>query len=145
MHASENSAALIHAVPAVWAERAHVNAAKYKDMYKFSTSEPDSFWAYHGKRIDWIKPFTKAKKTCFDPGNISIKWFEDGTTNVASNCIDRHLAKRAEQVAIIWEGDDPNEIAENEVDALGDISTLADPAVVSDLIKNRQPPKVSSK
>jgi hypothetical protein len=64
---------------------------------------------------------------------------------VASNCIDRHLAKRAEQVAIIWEGDDPNEIAENEVDALGDISTLADPAVVSDLIKNRQPPKVSSK
>jgi Acetyl-coenzyme A synthetase N-terminus len=61
------------------------------------------------KRIDWIKPFTKVKITCFDPGNVSIKWFDDGTTNVASNCIDRHLAKRAGQIAIIWEGDDPNE------------------------------------
>ena len=86
---------------------AHANAAIYKDMYGFSVSDPDSFWEYHGKRIDWIKPFARVKNTCFDPGKISIKWFEDGTTNVASNCIDRHLAKRAEQVAIIWEGDDP--------------------------------------
>ena len=58
---------------------AHVDAAKYKDMYDFSASEPDSFWEYHGKRIDWIKPFTKVKKTCFDPGKVSIKWFEDGS------------------------------------------------------------------
>ena len=105
MVSSENSAALSYAVPEGLGESvAHVDAAKYKDMYDFSASEPDSFWEYHGKRIDWIKPFTKVKRTCFDPGNVSIKWFEDGTTNVASNCIDRHLAKRAEQIAIIWEG-----------------------------------------
>ncbi len=110
MVSSENSAALSYAVPEGWAKRAHVDAAKYKDMYDFSVSEPDSFWEYHGKRIDWIKPFTKVKRTCFDPGNVSIKWFEDGTTNVASNCIDRHLAKRAEQIAIIWEGDDPKQV-----------------------------------
>jgi adenylate kinase len=66
-------------------------------MYGFSISDPDSFWEYHGKRIDWIKPFARVKNTCFDSGKISIKWFEDGTTNVASNCIDRHLAKRATQ------------------------------------------------
>ena len=109
MDTSENAATLIYAVPGEWAGRAHVNAATYKDMYKFSVSDPDGFWDYHGKRIDWIKPFTRVKNTCFDPGKVSIKWFEDGTTNVASNCIDRHLAKRAEQVAIIWEGDDPKE------------------------------------
>ena len=74
-----------------------------------SASTPDVFWAEHGKRIDWIKPFTKVKNTSFEPGKVSIKWFEDGTTNVAVNCIDRHLAGRADQVAIIWEGDDPGE------------------------------------
>ncbi len=63
----------------------------------------------HGKRIDWIKPFTKVKNTSFDPHNVSIKWFEDGATNVSMNCIDRHLAKRGDQVAIIWEGDNPAE------------------------------------
>ena len=78
-------------------------------MYDFSASAPEEFWGYHGKRIDWIKPFTKVKNTCFDPGKVSIKWFEDGTTNVAVNCIDRHLAARADQIAIIWEGDDPGE------------------------------------
>ena len=109
MDTSENAETLIYAVPEEWAGRAHVNAATYKDMYKFSVSDPNSFWDYYGKRIDWIRPFTRVKNTCFDRGKVSIKWFEDGTTNVASNCIDRHLAKRAEQVAIIWEGDDPKE------------------------------------
>ena len=70
-----------------------------------------AFWAEHGKRIDWIKPFTKVKNTSFDPHRVSIKWFEDGVTNVAHNCIDRHLAKRGDQVAIIFEGDDPKEDA----------------------------------
>src|SRR4051812_42649753 len=78
-------------------------------MYAQSISTPDAFWEEHGKRINWIKPFTKVKNTSFAPGNVSIKWFEDGTTNVAMNCIDRHLARRASQVAIIWEGDDPAE------------------------------------
>ena len=95
-------------VPEDWAERAHVNASTYKDMYQFSASAPEKFWEYHGRRIDWIKPFTRVKNTSFDPGRVSIKWFEDGTTNVSMNCIDRHLAKRADQTAIIWEGDSPN-------------------------------------
>ena len=96
-------------VPEGWAERAYVDAPKYRDMYAFSSSNPDGFWDYHGKRIDWIKPFTKVKNTSFDPGKVSIKWFEDGTTNVSMNCIDRHLANRADQTAIIWEGDDPGD------------------------------------
>jgi len=68
-----------------------------------------SFWGEHGKRMDWIKPYTWVKRTSFAPGAVSIEWFGDGTTNVSLNCIDRHLAKRADQIAIIWEGDDPKE------------------------------------
>jgi acetyl-CoA synthetase len=100
---------LIYDVPADRARCTHINAAKYASMHELSVSAPETFWAELGRRIDWIKPFTKVKNSCFDPGKVSIKWFEDGATNVASNCIDRHLAKRADQVAIIWEGDDPKE------------------------------------
>jgi acetyl-CoA synthetase len=78
-------------------------------MNEFSASASEEFWGHHGKRIDWIKHFTKVKNTCFEPGKVSIKWFEDGITNVSANCIDRHLAERADQVAIIWESDDPGE------------------------------------
>ena len=85
----------------------HVNAAQYKSLYEASISDPDAFWAEQGKRIDWIKPFTKVKNVDFTLGQVSIKWFEDGTLNVAANCIDRHLATRGEQTAIIWEPDDP--------------------------------------
>ncbi|MDE2362528.1 MAG: acetate--CoA ligase [Hyphomicrobiales bacterium] len=99
----------IYPVPADAKARAYVDDAKYKEMYKRSVEDPTGFWAEHGKRIDWIKPFTKVKNTSYDPHNVSIKWFEDGTTNVAMNCIDRHLAKRGDQVAIIWEGDNPAE------------------------------------
>ena len=95
-------------VPEGWAERAYVDASKYREMYAFSSSKPDGFWDHHGKRIEWIKPYTKVKNTSFDPGKVSIKWFEDGTTNVSMNCIDRHLANRADQTAIIWEGDNPD-------------------------------------
>ena len=98
-------------VPAEWAKRAWVNAAKYEEMYKRSVTDPKGFWAEHGKRIDWFKPFSKVKNTSFDAKNVSIKWFEDGVTNVAHNCIDRHLPKRANQTAIIWEGDDPSKSA----------------------------------
>ena len=100
---------LNYGVPETWAQRAFVDQSKYREMYAFSTSAPDKFWEYHGRRIDWIKPYTKVKNTCFDAGKVSIKWFEDGTTNVSMNCIDRHLAARADQIAIIWEGDDPND------------------------------------
>ncbi|HEX2215362.1 MAG TPA: AMP-binding protein, partial [Xanthobacteraceae bacterium] len=95
-------------VPAAWAKRAYIDDAKYQEMYARSISEPDSFWAEHGKRIDWMKPFTKVKNTRFT-GDVSIKWFEDGATNAAYNCIDRHLKTRGNQTAIIWEGDDPAE------------------------------------
>ncbi|MEM6942762.1 MAG: acetate--CoA ligase, partial [Pseudomonadota bacterium] len=69
--------------------------------------DPEAFWAEHGKRIDWIKPFTKVKNTSYDYHNVSIKWFEDGTLNVSANCVDRHLAERGDDIAIIWEADEP--------------------------------------
>ncbi|WP_034999697.1 acetate--CoA ligase [Beijerinckia mobilis] len=96
-------------VSAYWNDHAFINAAKYKEMYRRSVEEPDLFWGEEGKRIDWIKPYTKVKNTCFDVPNVDIRWFEDGTTNVALNCIDRHLATRGDQTAIIFEGDDPND------------------------------------
>ena len=92
----------------VSAPKPHVDAADYAQMYEASVADPDAFWAEHGKRIDWIKPFTKVKNTSFAPGNIDIRWFEDGTLNVAANCIDRHLETRGDQTAIIWEPDDPS-------------------------------------
>src|SRR6478735_12105617 len=106
---TEKSDTLIHDVPADWARRAHADAAKYDSMYASSVSTPDTFWAEHGRRIDWIKPITKVENTSFELGKVSIKWFEDGVLNAAYNCIDRHLEKRGAQTAIIWEGDDPNE------------------------------------
>jgi acetyl-CoA synthetase len=99
----------IYEVPAQWKQRAFVDDAKYRDMYTRSLKDPNAFWAEQAKRIHWMKSFSKVKNTSFGPGNVSIKWFEDGVTNVAYNCIDRHLAKRADQVALIWEGDDPKD------------------------------------
>ncbi len=99
----------VYAVSDEWKKRAYVDQAKYEEMYARSVNDAEGFWAEHGKRIDWIKPFTKVKNTSYDPHNVSIKWFEDGVTNVSMNCIDRHLAKRGDQTAIIWEGDNPDE------------------------------------
>src|SRR5258706_10092838 len=96
-------------VPDDWNRRAFLDRAKYDEMYARSIKDPDGFWGTEAKRIDWMKPFTKVKNTSFDPDNLFIKWFEDGALNVAANCIDRHLAKRAGQTAIIWEGDDPKD------------------------------------
>ena len=98
----------IYPVSSEWEQRAYFDDAKYRDAYARSVKDPAGFWGEHGKRLDWIKPFTKVKNTSFDTHNVSIKWFEDGVLNVAANCIDRHLPKRADQVAIIWESDDPN-------------------------------------
>ena len=100
----------VYEVPADWSKRAFADGAKYRAMYDRSIADPNGFWAEHGKRIHWYRPFTKVKNTSFDPHHVSIKWFEDGTTNAAYNCIDRHLAKRGDQVAIIWEGDDPKDL-----------------------------------
>jgi acetyl-CoA synthetase len=97
----------VYEVPAEWSKRAYADDARYLAMYERSIKDPNGFWAEQARRIDWFTPFTKVKNTSFDPHNVSIKWFEDGVTNVAHNCIDRHLATRGDQVAIIWEGDDP--------------------------------------
>jgi acetyl-CoA synthetase len=96
----------VHKVQTAWKERALIDNETYLKWYKDSVSNPEKFWAEHGKRIDWSKPYTKVKDTSFE-GNVSIKWFEDGETNVSYNCIDRHLGKRGNQTAIIWEGDNP--------------------------------------
>lgn len=85
-----------------------INQETYQRWYRQSLENPDLFWRKHGKRIDWIKPYTKVKNTQFT-GNVRIKWYEDGTTNAAYNCIDRHLPTKADQIAIIWEGDEPNQ------------------------------------
>ena len=91
-----------------WAKRAYVDAAKYKAMYDASVQDPAKFWGEHGKRVDWIKPYSPGAVRDVDyTGNVHIRWFHDGVLNVSANCVDRHLAKRADQVAIIWEGDDP--------------------------------------
>jgi acetyl-CoA synthetase len=99
----------VYDVPAEWRKRAYMDEAKYKEWYVRSVKDPNGFWAEQAKRIDWIKPFSKVKNTSYDPNNVSIKWFEDGTLNVCYNCVDRHLAKRGDQTAILWEGDDPKE------------------------------------
>ncbi|BFO07777.1 acetate--CoA ligase [Serratia rubidaea] len=98
-----------HTIPAAIAEHALISPAQYQQYYQQSVQDPAAFWGEHGKIVDWIKPYTQVKNTSFAPGNISIRWFEDGTLNLAANCLDRHLATRGDQTAIIWEGDDPNQ------------------------------------
>jgi acetyl-CoA synthetase len=85
-----------------------VSEADYFRLYQHSLDDPDGFWGEHGKRLDWIKPYTKVKDASFD-GDVRIAWYEDGTLNASYNCIDRHLARRGGQTAILWEGDDPGE------------------------------------
>jgi len=99
----------VYLVPPEWSARAWTDEAKYQSMYKRSIEAPDDFWRETGKRIDWIKPYTKVKNTSYDPHNVSIKWYEDGTLNICANCVDRHVAAHGDRVAIIWEGDDPSE------------------------------------
>lgn len=102
----------IHPVKENILQQTHADNDTYLSMYQESVNDPQGFWAKHGKIVDWIKPFTQVKNTSFEPGNINIKWFEDGQLNVSANCIDRHLAERGDEVAIIWEGDDPNDDAQ---------------------------------
>ncbi|OJU24813.1 MAG: acetate--CoA ligase [Nitrobacter sp. 62-13] len=99
----------VYEVSADWAKRAWIDDAKYREMYARSVKDPNGFWSEAASRVDWIKPFTKVENTSFELGKVSIKWFEDGVLNAAYNCIDRHLEKRGDQTAIIWEGDDPSQ------------------------------------
>lgn len=98
-----------HPVPAEIAENALINEQQYNTEYQLSIQNPEQFWGEKGKIVDWIKPYTRVKNTSFDPGHISIRWFEDGTLNLSANCLDRHLAEKGDQTAIIWEGDDPSQ------------------------------------
>jgi len=98
----------VYPVSDEWAKRAFADNDKYLQMYRESIENPDAFWGREGKRLDWITPYTRVKNASYGPGDVSIKWYEDGVLNVSANCIDRHLETRGDQVAIIWEGDDPS-------------------------------------
>ncbi|MGH1458653.1 MAG: acetate--CoA ligase [Paracoccaceae bacterium] len=96
---------------AAFTKASHADKATYDQMYAASINDPEAFWGEHGKRIDWIKPFTKVKSSDFTLGSVDIKWFEDGTLNASYNCVDRHLETRGDQTAIIWEPDSPEDEA----------------------------------
>ena len=96
-------------VPQGLADAAWCDESSYFKMYEESISDPEAFWAEHGKRIDWMKPFTQVKDVSYGPGDVHIRWFHDGTTNVCHNCVDRHLATKKDDTAIIWEGDEPTD------------------------------------
>jgi acetyl-CoA synthetase len=97
----------IYPIPQAVAENAWIGGEKYEAMYRQSVEDNEGFWEEHGRRVDWIRPYGKVKDVSFDRENLHIRWYEDGTLNVCANCIDRHLDDKADQVAIIWEGDDP--------------------------------------
>ncbi|WP_085906289.1 acetate--CoA ligase [Kiloniella majae] len=103
------SDATVFPVPEDLAQKAWVDEPRYLEMYQQSIEDPEAFWAEHGKRIHWFKPFTKVKDVNYGPGDVHIRWYEDGTTNVCYNAIDRHLPTKKDDTAIIWEGDDPSE------------------------------------
>ncbi|KKJ75808.1 acetyl-CoA synthetase [Kiloniella litopenaei] len=103
------SDATVFPVPEDLAQNAWVDEPRYLEMYQQSIEDPEAFWAEHGKRIHWFKPFTKVKDVNYGPGDVHIRWYEDGTTNVCYNAIDRHLPTKKDDTAIIWEGDDPSE------------------------------------
>ena len=98
-------------IPEEIAKHAHVGAAKYRKMYAASVADAETFWAKQGERLDWMTPYGRAKNTSFSWPDVSIRWFEEGTLNVSANCVDRHLAERGDQTAILWEPDDPAEAA----------------------------------
>ncbi len=97
----------LHPVSEEWAKKALIDADAYKEKYRRSIEDPEGFWREEAQRIDWIKPFTEVKDTCFDGDGFGIRWFYDGTLNLAANCLDRHLAERGDTTAILWEPDDP--------------------------------------
>ncbi|MEC7209489.1 MAG: acetate--CoA ligase, partial [Pseudomonadota bacterium] len=102
---------LVFDVPENVKADALVDEAKYHEMYAESLRDPEAFWGEHGKRIDWTRPYTKVKNTLYSKENVSIKWYEDGTLNACVNCVDRHVDARGDDIAIIWEGDEPDQAA----------------------------------
>jgi acetyl-CoA synthetase len=102
----------IYDVPGDLAQRAYIDERKYDEMYHRSVSEPDAFWAEQAERLlTWITPWSKVSDCSYDPTQLHIRWFVGGKLNVAANCLDRHLETRGDQIAILWEGDDPTKDA----------------------------------
>lgn len=99
----------VYPVPDAFARQANLTPETFKKMYDHSIADPESFWSEHGQRIDWMKPYTKAKNVSWEEGDFNIEWYADGVLNVTTSCLDRHLATRGDKAAIIWEGDDPSE------------------------------------
>ncbi len=104
-----NTGELIFKVPKKWAKNAYVDKKKYEKKYKLSIKNNDVFWKNEGKRINWIKPYTKVKDVKYSKNDVRIKWFYDGTLNASANCIDRHLSDKKNKTAIIWVGDNPKD------------------------------------
>ena len=99
---------LVFKVSKNWSKEAYINKNQYEKKYKLSIKENENFWRKEGKRITWIKPYTKTKDVKYSKQEVNIKWYYDGTLNASANCIDRHLSKKGNKTAIIWVGDDPN-------------------------------------
>ena len=96
-----------YVVDSITSSRVAINDADYDEMYQKSVIDNEGYWAEQAQRIDWIKPFSKVKNVSFARENLQIRWFYDGSLNVCYNCVDRHLNRKGDDVAIIWEGDDP--------------------------------------
>jgi len=116
----------LYPVPDAWAKKAWVDNATYLREYERSIVDPEGFWADHAKRLDWFTAPTRIKDVSYGPGDVHIKWYEDGVLNASHNCLDRHLDKRGDQTAIIWEGDDPKDSRTLSYKALhAEVSKLA--------------------
>ncbi|MDF1805818.1 MAG: acetate--CoA ligase [Hyphomonas sp.] len=102
-----SDAAKTYPVPAEFAAKANLSPETYREMYAASISDPEAFWGEHGKRLDWIKPYTVVRDVSWETGDLHVKWYSDGVLNVSANCLDRHLETRGDKVALIWEGDEP--------------------------------------
>jgi acetyl-CoA synthetase len=96
-------------VPEAFAKQANLTPEKYREMYAASLADPIAFWGEQGKRLDWMTPYTQVKDVSWDAGDLHVRWYHDGVLNVSANCLDRHLEKRGNKPAFIWEGDEPGE------------------------------------
>ena len=105
----DSDGSLVFKVPENWSKQAYVNRSQYEKKYKLSIKDNENFWKKEGKRINWIKPYTKIKDVKYSKEEVNIKWYYDGTLNASANCIDRHLEKKGNKTAIIWVGDDPSD------------------------------------
>jgi len=106
---SSKSKELLFRVPKKWSNSAYVNRSQYEKKYKLSIKDNEGFWKKEGKRIEWIKPYTKIKDVKYSKTDVRIKWYYDGTLNASANCLDRHLKNKKNKTAIIWVGDDPKD------------------------------------